>query len=204
MLKIKGFASPLDFKKRESLNKEQLISRAGFSLIEFMVVVAIIAIITLIVLINYPDAADQFALERSTHKLAQDIRRAAEMGTSSRELPGEMLPAPSFVGSYGVYFNIAGARLPVAPVAPVVKSDFLERYVKYLDSSNFVFAKCMGFDPDPPPGVCTGGGDDPPPPPPPDPPPSWPNIEKYIIYADLNNDERFTDDSEVLEVIELE
>lgn len=75
----------------------------GFSLVELMVTVAVIIMVTIIILPNYRGIADQFALERSANKLSQDIRRAAEMAMSLRELPGGQAPK----GGYGVFFDVS-------------------------------------------------------------------------------------------------
>lgn len=81
----------------------KMLKWGGFTLIELLVVIGIIILLSVIILPNYRTAAAQFALERSAHKLAQDIRRAAEMAMSAKELPsGGGMPA----GGYGVYFDI--------------------------------------------------------------------------------------------------
>ena len=78
----------------------------GFSLVELMVTVAVIIMVTLMILPNYRGIAEQFALERSANKLSQDIRRAAEMAMSLRELPGGQAPPK---GGYGVFFDVSSA-----------------------------------------------------------------------------------------------
>jgi len=83
--------------------KQKYKSGAGFTLVELLVVAGVIVILTAIILPNYRSATSQFALERSAHKMSQDIRRVAEMAMSVKELPGGGLPA----GGYGVFFNIS-------------------------------------------------------------------------------------------------
>lgn len=78
-------------------------SPRGFTLIEILVVIAIIILLSGIIFSNYRSGESQFALLRSAHKLTQDIRRAQEMAMSMREYPG---PIPK---GYGVYFNFATA-----------------------------------------------------------------------------------------------
>jgi len=71
----------------------------GFTLIELMVVMAIISIMTAVVLANYRGGNQQLALDRSANKLAQDIRRAQDMAMSPREECGG---DPAFHGGYGI------------------------------------------------------------------------------------------------------
>jgi len=85
---LKDFTSAL-FKKNK-----------GFTLVELMVVSGIIIFMTAFVLINYRAGGQQLALNRSAHKLAQDIRRAQEMAMSAAicELCGDIVPP-----RYGIY-----------------------------------------------------------------------------------------------------
>ncbi|MDI6602664.1 MAG: type II secretion system protein [Patescibacteria group bacterium] len=62
----------------------------GFTLIELQVVTSIIIFLSVIVLFNYRAGESQLALQRSAHKLAQDIRRAQEMAMSVKEYDGEI------------------------------------------------------------------------------------------------------------------
>ena len=71
----------------------------GFTLVELMVVTAIIVLLTAMTLPNYRAGSQQLALQRSAHKLAQDLRRAEELALSSQAF-GDQTPQ-----GYGVYFN---------------------------------------------------------------------------------------------------
>jgi prepilin-type N-terminal cleavage/methylation domain-containing protein len=75
-------------------------SKAGFTLAELLVVTAVILILTALILPNYRAGGSQFALERSAHKLAQDLRTAEEMAMSAKKFQDQI---PS--GGYGIYFN---------------------------------------------------------------------------------------------------
>ena len=71
----------------------------GFTLIELLVVTAIIIVLTALTLPNYRIGDQQLALQRSVHKLAQDLRRAQEMAVSVKEFNGQT-PA-----GYGIYLD---------------------------------------------------------------------------------------------------
>ncbi len=71
----------------------------SFTLIELIVVTSIIILLSAIVFPNYRGIERQFALQRSAHKLAQDIRRAGEMAMSTKEFQGKV-PA-----GYGIYLK---------------------------------------------------------------------------------------------------
>ena len=73
---------------------------SGFTLTELLVVASIIILFSAIVLANYQTGNKQFALQRSAHKLAQDIRRAQEMAMSAKECEpcGNVVPP-----GYGIY-----------------------------------------------------------------------------------------------------
>lgn len=75
----------------------------GFTLIELLVSLAIIVLMLAMAVLFYRVGESQLALERASHKLAQDIRRAQELAVSARQLPGKPVPR----GGYGLYFNLA-------------------------------------------------------------------------------------------------
>lgn len=78
----------------------------AFTLLELVVVLAIISLLAAIVLANYRGGEKQSALLRSTHRLAQDLRRAEEMAISSRKTPPEFGEEVFPQGGYGIYFEI--------------------------------------------------------------------------------------------------
>jgi len=74
----------------------------GFTLIELLAVVAIIGLLSGIVLINFRAGQDQFALQRSTHILAQDIRRVQELAMRAENFRGT-----SSRGGFGIHLTSA-------------------------------------------------------------------------------------------------
>lgn len=71
----------------------------SFTLIELVVVTAIIMLISALVLPNFREGENALAIKRETYKVSQDIRRAEEMAMSSKEFEEEV------PGGYGVYFK---------------------------------------------------------------------------------------------------
>ena len=76
--------------------------KKGFTLIEAVVVISIILILSGMVLLNQRASQAQFALQRSAHKLAQDIRRAKDLAMSTQKFNDEI---PE--GGYGIYIKLA-------------------------------------------------------------------------------------------------
>ena len=81
--------------------KKQSFSR-GFTIIELLVVISIIAILSGIVLIDYQSGQQALALQRAANKLAQDIRRVQEMAMSAKECEecGGVVPE-----GYGIFLD---------------------------------------------------------------------------------------------------
>ena len=75
----------------------------GFTLFELLVTAAVILILTSFILANYPSAGREFALKRSTNKLAQDIWQV-----QSKAIAMEMRKANgSTTKGYGIYLQLA-------------------------------------------------------------------------------------------------
>jgi len=71
----------------------------GFTLVELLVVTAIIVLMTALILPNYRTSDKQLVLQRATYKLAQDLRRTQEMAMSAKEFQGQVPPR------YGIEFG---------------------------------------------------------------------------------------------------
>lgn len=72
----------------------------GFTLTELLVVAGIIFLMMGIVFTSWRSGPSELLLQRSAHKLAQDIRRAGELAMSAREFQGAV---PQ--GGYGIHFK---------------------------------------------------------------------------------------------------
>ncbi len=77
----------------------------GFTLLEITVVISIMILLGTIFIANYRGGEKQFALKRSTNKLAQDLRRVEEMAMSSQRTPDSFEPGAFPKGGYGIYFQ---------------------------------------------------------------------------------------------------
>lgn len=101
-VKQKGLAPTenLDFKAREAGPS----SSAGFTLIEILIVLAIIIIITSIVIFNIGSERQNSALFRSAQKLSLDLRRAQTYTLSSKVFKTQGVPC-----SWGIHFNGVGS-----------------------------------------------------------------------------------------------
>ncbi len=84
------------------LNVKMLKCR-GFTLLELLVVTGIILGLGALMLVNYRAGEQRFALQRSGHKLAQDLRQVQEMAMSAREI--ETVGYPD--GGFGIYFDLS-------------------------------------------------------------------------------------------------
>src|SRR3989344_7181605 len=75
-------------------------SQNGFTAIEMVVVVAIIALISSIILVRFPAFSGNIHLQRSSRELALLVRKAQNMALSVRWVPGPNAPT-----SFGVYID---------------------------------------------------------------------------------------------------
>jgi prepilin-type N-terminal cleavage/methylation domain-containing protein len=78
------------------------MTKKGFTLVELMVTVSIISLLSVVVFANYRAGGKQFALERSVHKLAQDIRRAQNMTMGAVECLSGTACAGQVPPGYGI------------------------------------------------------------------------------------------------------
>jgi len=82
----------------------------GFTLIELLVVAGIISFMSILMLTNYRAGEDQFALQNSAYKLAQDLKKVQAMSMAAREIwdsgQGKYIVP---LGGYGVQFKVTAS-----------------------------------------------------------------------------------------------
>ncbi len=71
---------------------KQFSKELSFTLVEILVSIFIIVLMAGIVFANYRQGGQQFALQRSANKLAQDIRRVQQMAMGASEYQGSVPP----------------------------------------------------------------------------------------------------------------
>ena len=86
------------------MNERQIFKNCGFTLIEMLVVLAIIIVITGIVIFNVGAERQNSALLRSAQKLSLDLRRAQSFALSSKTYKTAGVPC-----GWGIHFNVAGS-----------------------------------------------------------------------------------------------
>jgi type II secretory pathway pseudopilin PulG len=77
----------------------------GFTIIEVLVVAAMIVVFSIILISNFPQARLQFALSRAAYKFEQDVRKAqADAFSSTRYTDAEGNEMP--LGGYGIHVDV--------------------------------------------------------------------------------------------------
>ncbi|MEK7665014.1 MAG: hypothetical protein AAB361_02660 [Patescibacteria group bacterium] len=77
----------------------------GITLVEIIVTIFIITLFSGIIISDFPKIKKQFALSSATHKLAQDLRRAQDMGLSGTQ-PLDPDGNPLLIKGFGLYINL--------------------------------------------------------------------------------------------------
>jgi len=80
------------------------IMKKGFTLIELVVSVGVIAIISSALFLNWRPAQGTFALRQAAFQLMGDLRRVQQLSLSTQEFSCVPLPAESHTG-FGLYLN---------------------------------------------------------------------------------------------------
>jgi hypothetical protein len=77
-------------------------------------VIAIIFVLSSISIFSYRSGQKEFALQRATYKLAQDIRRTQEMAMATMKCPQGTNCAGQIPVGYGVFLDISGGGNPTS------------------------------------------------------------------------------------------
>ncbi|MEK7542525.1 MAG: type II secretion system protein [Patescibacteria group bacterium] len=83
------------------------MKNAGFTLVELIVVAAIIGLISGITMVSWRSAQDSLALDRATQRIAQDIRGTLNWAVSARtyNANNECASGDPIKPGYGIYFE---------------------------------------------------------------------------------------------------
>lgn len=108
----------------------------SFTLVELLVSMFIIVLIAGVVFANYRQSGQQFALQRSANKLAQDIRRAQQMAMGAKECQecgggvppgyGVVLDKDWDTKKYRLYADTNGNNEFFNPNDPIVEPPYIE------------------------------------------------------------------------------
>lgn len=82
-----------------------LATRKGFTVVESLVVIAIISVFVAVVISNFYQIKLQFALSRVAYKFDQDLRKAQNLSSSAAPYV-DSSGIPQIVNGYGVYVDI--------------------------------------------------------------------------------------------------
>ncbi len=80
-------------------------SQRGVTLIEMLIVVAIIAIITTVLMFNYSDFSSNVSVRNLSQEVALSIRKAQTYATSVRSIEGTDIVTSKAFDGYGISFN---------------------------------------------------------------------------------------------------
>ena len=76
-------------------------SLQGFTLIEMLVIMAIISIISGSLIVNWRKNEKKYEVQYTAQAIVQNLRKAQDIALSGKKYPGEAVPS-----AYGIYFNI--------------------------------------------------------------------------------------------------
>ncbi len=90
----------------------------GVTLIEMIVVVAIIAAVSSVIIFNYSDFSTNVSVRNLAQEIALSVRKAQTYATSARPIDGlSGVDSGSFPG-YGISFSVGGPLTPSDPMTP--------------------------------------------------------------------------------------
>ena len=90
--------------------KLKISETRGFTMTELLVVISIIGLMTAISVPNFKEAQKSLALERASHQVAKDLKRAMEF--TWRAQPFDNCPLGSSITGYGLYIPVVLGGTP--------------------------------------------------------------------------------------------
>ena len=87
-----------------SLFRKKYLNNKGFTLIEALVVLFIIALLSTLMLANYQGGKKKYMLLQTNQKLMSDLRKVQNMAISGTEITG-VCSVVSLCYGYGIYIN---------------------------------------------------------------------------------------------------
>lgn len=105
--------------------------QAGVTLIEMLIVVAIIAVVSAVLMFNYSDFSTNVSLRNLSQEMALAIRKTQTYATSVRAIDGTDFVSSSSFPGYGIAFSVADAQTTPSPIHPSSK-----RFVLFADISD--------------------------------------------------------------------
>jgi len=82
--------------------------KKGFTLVELMVTVVVIAIVSSALLLSWTPAQKAFNLRHAAFQLADDLRRTQQLSLSTHTFDCDPLPAEDYTG-FGLYLNTSSS-----------------------------------------------------------------------------------------------
>lgn len=124
----------------------------GFSLLEMMVVLAIIILVSALILVQNHQSKRLYKLQKAAHQFAQNVRWAQGMALETRGILGECKAAPTQLGipeGFGLYVDSANTyfiffNCRVNPPTYVGSSIIYKTFT--LDSGLFFEAAAVGHN----------------------------------------------------------
>ena len=99
------------FKETTKFSAPREQKRNGFTIVEMLVVIAVMAILLGTISIQYSAGKRQLLLNRAAYKLAKDIRRAQEMSLGAKQCCTSPKTVPD--GGYGVSFTASSTSYQI-------------------------------------------------------------------------------------------
>jgi prepilin-type N-terminal cleavage/methylation domain-containing protein len=112
----------------------------GFTLVEMLVVMFIIAIISLLILTNYRSGQKAYALSQASQKVVSDLRRAQNMAMSGKKSVTET------IYDYGIHFDASSSYYTIFADKQVNNERYnssLDAQIEKIDLTNSIKIKTV-------------------------------------------------------------